>query len=116
MKNPYYYFYYRLNNFVNKHGNNELGPISAVTFITGQYLLIIYSKVFNLNEVSISEHKFIMIGIVITLYIVNCIIFLSKERVKTINNIFINESVKNRKLRGFLLVLFMLAPLIYILY
>lgn len=116
MNNPYYYLFYRFNQFWNKKGTNEFGPIAAVTFFTGQYLLIIYGEILDVNEATLSQHKFIMIGILIALYVLNTITFTNKKRLKMIDEVFHGESLNKRRFRGFLVVLFMIAPLIWFLF
>ncbi len=36
--NPYYYMFYKLSRFLNEKGNNEWGPIAAMTWFNGWYI------------------------------------------------------------------------------
>lgn len=114
--NPYYYLFYKLTKFLNKKGKNGDGPIYAITFFTGQYIGICYNKLFFVTENNFDKLKIFLIIILALLLILNFILFLKKKRVVRIMNHYQNESERSRKIGNFLVILYVLLPLILILF
>ncbi|HCE58976.1 MAG TPA: hypothetical protein DER09_14375 [Prolixibacteraceae bacterium] len=48
--NPYYYLFYKLSRFVNNMGKNELGPITAISFLIGLNIMGIYGTILHITE------------------------------------------------------------------
>ena len=112
MMNPYYYLFYRLSQFLNKKGNNEWGPIYALTVLVGWNIVVAYVKHFGItSENSQGTYKTVLILIAIALFITNSILFLNKQRVETIMDRYNGESTKSRKIGGFLLILYIVLSL-----
>lgn len=105
--NPYYYLFYKLNKFLNKKGDNEWGPIGALTLFTGWYVSLIYVKILPVTKENfISTYKVGVIFLAILIFIINSILFLSKDRVNKIINRFDGESDISRKIGNFLTILY----------
>lgn len=109
--NPYYYLFYKLTLFLNKKGNNEWGPIHAMSFFVLCNIIIFYTKIFPATEESKDFHKIIIGTIVICLFITNSILFLNKKRAERIMARYQNESETSRKIGNFLVILYMVVSL-----
>lgn len=113
MKNPYYYLFYRLNILFNKNGENEWGPIGLISFFTGQYISIIYDQLISIIGISFSQNTLVVIGIFIAVFILNSSLFLNSNRVHKINESFQKESLIQKRLMGFVIVLLIIFPVIW---
>lgn len=49
MMNPYYYLFYRFNQFVNETGDNELGPMFGVSVIVALNLSVVFRKLLPMD-------------------------------------------------------------------
>lgn len=116
MINPYYYFFYKLSRFFNKEGDNEWGPIGAITFFIGQYIGISYIEFLSIGEEMFNRHKIPLIIIMVILFIGNSILFLNSIRVNRIMDKYQCESKFQNKLGTTLVIIFMLLPLIILLF
>ncbi len=117
MVNPYYYLFYRLSRFLNKNGNNEWGPIGAITWFTGWYLCIIYIKVFPVTIYNYqNSYKYGIIEIAIGLFITNTILFLDKKRVQEIINQYGGESERSKRIGIVFVILYITFSLALILF
>lgn len=105
--NPYYYLFYKLSCFMNKKGNNEMGPILALTVLLGLNLGVIYVEILpDTKENFQHNYKYGIIVLGIVLYIINCILFLKKNRVSEIMNQYKEESKISKKVGNFLVILY----------
>lgn len=110
--NPYYYLFYKLSCFLNKKGNNEMGPIYALTVLIGWNVVVIYVNLFHITEEnSKGIYKTILIVIAITLFITNAILFLNRKRVKEIMSRYKEETERSRKVGSFLVILYIVLSL-----
>jgi hypothetical protein len=100
----YFYLFYKLTRLLNKKGNNEMGPISAITLLGTINIVVIYSKILILSGNSLlSNYKLYFILLIVILFILNCKLFLDKKKVKEIIDKYGRESYK-RSTFGFILV------------
>jgi|SRR5699024_1562216 len=102
--NPYYYLFYKINRILNKKGDNEMGPIFGVTVLIGWNFALIYNKTSIVNMSIFESHKPYIIVFVITIFIINIILFSNKKRVNRIEERYKNES-KMHKITGNVVVL-----------
>lgn len=110
--NPYYYLFYKLSSFLNKKGNNEMGPIFALTVLLGWNSIIIQAKVFRINsENYASNHKYVLLVFTAVVFIINLYLFLNKKRLKEINNRYKGETERSRKVGSFLVILYIVLSL-----
>lgn len=115
--NIYYYLFYKLNCFLNKKGNNEWGPIYALTVLIGWNIVVIYVNLFRITEAnSKGGFKTGFIAIVITLFITNSILFLNKKRQKVIMNSYKGETLRSKKIGSFLIILYIVFTLALIIF
>jgi len=115
--NPYYYLFYKLTRFLNKKGNNEWGPVYALSVLIGWNIGMAFIKVLPItHENFISKYKTVLIIIFVSLFITNCILFLNKKRVKEIINRYQVESETSRKIGNFLVILYVVFSLGLILF
>jgi len=106
--NIYYYLYYKISTTINKKGNNVLGVIAALTWLLGLNVGIIYSNLLKINNNNFKDYKIGIIIIAIILFVTNCILFFNKKRRSEIENKFINESLKSKRIGGFLVVTYII--------
>ena len=105
--NPYYYLFYKLSSFLNKKGNNEMGPIFAISVLIGWNIVVIFVILFSITEEnSQGLNKTVLIIVFIILFATNCILFLKKKRVIEIEKRYKNESNTSRKVGNFLVILY----------
>jgi hypothetical protein len=115
--NPYYYLFYKLSRFLNKKGNNEWGPIYGISIFFGWTIVVIYIKIFHITgENSQGIYKTILGIVAVFLFVINCILFLNKRRVKEIMNRYKGESEIRRKIGNFLVILYVALSLALILF
>lgn len=109
---PYYYLFYKLSRFLNKKGNNEWGPVYAISLLIGWNIGMVYIKVLPITgENFIGGYKIVLIVILVSLFITNCVLFLNKKRVKEIMNRYKGESETSRKIGNFLVILYVVLSL-----
>ncbi len=109
--NPYYYLFYKLTQFLNKKGNNEWGPIGAITLLVELNIGVLYVKYFSVDRNNFNEHKVTLIIIFAFIFILNTILFLNKKRTKKINEHYQNESKRRRNTGSFLVILYVIFSL-----
>ena len=111
--NPYYYLFYKLNRFLNKKGDNEWGPIGAVTLFVGWNIGIFYTKMLLplVQESYQDKHKYLLGIIVIILFVGNSLLFLNKKRVNKIIERYQKESDIGNKIGNFLVILYMVLSI-----
>lgn len=110
--NPYYYLFYKLNQFLNNKGKNEDGAIYALTTFIGWNIIIIYANVFPSTDENSKNFNKIIIGIIVTcLLVVNFILFLNKKRVNRIMERYQKESETSKKIGTFLVILYIVVSL-----
>ena len=115
--NPYYYLFYKLNHFLNKKGDNEWGPIGAITLFIECNIIIPYVILFHINEKNLNGiYKIILILMFILIFITNSILFSNKRRVAEIKNRYIGESESNRKIGNLLVGVYAFVSLGLILF
>lgn len=74
--NLYYYLFYKLSQFLNKKGDNEWGPIYAITIIILMNIIFVYVKLFDITEEnSQGSYKTILGIVIICIFITNAILF-----------------------------------------
>lgn len=113
--NIYYYFFYKISGVLNKKGNNDLGPIVAITFfpIATTIPILVYfipDDVTNLKNIY-------GVGIVIfclLFYILNSVLFLNKKRRREIQKRFQGESLLSKRIGNFAVLLFIIISVISI--
>jgi|18_taG_2_1085343.scaffolds.fasta_scaffold04370_2 uncharacterized membrane protein len=107
--NPYYYLFYRLNQFFNKNNNNEWGPIFGISVFLGWNLVVIYITILPITKANYEDaYKTIFIVILALIFIVNSILFLNNKRLKEIMDYSNKESKSARKLYGFFIIIYIL--------
>ncbi|MBG43074.1 MAG: hypothetical protein CL530_03810 [Aequorivita sp.] len=107
--NPYYYLFYRLNQFFNKENNNEWGPIFGISVFLGWNLVIVYITILPITEANYNgAFKTIFIIILALIFLVNSILFLNKKRLKEIMDYSNKESKSARKLYGSYIIIYIL--------
>jgi uncharacterized BrkB/YihY/UPF0761 family membrane protein len=113
--NPYYYLFYKLSQFLNKKGNNEWGPIAAITFIP---LLSIAPFVIMLIPDDITDLKnvygYALFGFAIAFFIVNTFLFLNKKRLRKIHKQFQGESLRSKRIGNFIVLIYIVLAIISI--
>jgi F0F1-type ATP synthase assembly protein I len=110
--NPYYYLFYKLTRFLNKKGNNEMGPIYGISCIVIMNIIFVYLTTLHIKEENTQGlYKTIFIIICIALFITNVILFQNKNRIKEIMNHYKGESETSRKLGNSLVILYILLSL-----
>jgi hypothetical protein len=115
--NPYYYLFYKLSRFLNKNGNNEMGPIYAVTIVLVMNIVFIYVKIFNIaNGNTHTAYKVILGMVIVFVFISNTILFQNKKRVKEIKARFNGETDRGCKIGNFLIILYVLLSLVLIIF
>lgn len=115
--NPYYYLFYKLSRFLNKKGNNENGPIFALSIFIGLNLGVIYINVLPVTQENYqSSYKYGIIIMAIALFIMNYILYLNKKRVTAIMLRYIKESETCRKIGNILVILYVVLSLAMILF
>jgi hypothetical protein len=105
--NIYYYFFYKVSGVLNKKGNNDLGPIVAITFfpLATTIPILVYfipGDVTNLKNIY-------GIGIVIfclLFYILNSVLFLNKKRCREIQKRFQGESLLSKRIGNFVVLIY----------
>lgn len=109
--NPYYYLFYRLSRIWNKKGDNALGPIGAISIPIFVIAAFVYTKIFPIPLSSAHDpYKTGFIVIVVIILGTNLVLFLNKKRVGEIMNRYSDETVRSRRIGGFLVVLYFLIP------
>ena len=110
--NPYYYLFYKLNCFLNKKGNNQLGSIYALSILIVCNIVVIYGKLFHLTKANFKDgFKTWFIVIVIVLWITNSILLLNKRRQKEITSRYKGESVRRKKIGNLLVIFYIVLTL-----
>lgn len=110
--NPYYYLFYKLSRFLNKKGNNEWGPVYAISVLIGWNIGMAYIKILPITrENFIGSYKTVLVMILVSLFIANCILFLNKKKVKAIMSRYKGESETKRKVGSFLVILYVILSL-----
>jgi len=110
--NPYYYLFYKLSCFLNKKGNNEWGPMYALSVLVVLNIIVVYVNFFHITEVnSKGSYKTGLIIIGIALFITNYILFLHKDKYKQIVKRYKNETTRSRKIGSFLVILYIVLTL-----
>lgn len=113
--NIYYYLFYKLSRGLDKKGNNELGPIAAITFLISLNIGLSYINIFSVNSENFGHgHKILLISVCISLYILNNFLFLNKKRRRKIINRYKDESLKSKSIGSFLVLLYITITLISI--
>jgi len=107
--NIYFYFFYKLSVVLNKKGNNDLGPIVAITFfpLSTTIPILVYfipDDVTNLKNIY-------GVGIVVfclLFYILNSILFLNKKRRIEIQKRFQGESLRSARIGNILVLIYII--------
>lgn len=116
MINPYYYIFYRFNLVLNKRGDNQWGTISAISFFTTLYLMIIFGTLFDINQGSSSQDKSLLVVIGLAVFGLNSVLFLDSNRVNRIMESYRHESANKGKIRAFFVLAYIIAPLVWIVF
>lgn len=115
--NIYYYLFYKLSIALNKKGNNEWGPIGAITFLISLNISLLYIIIFSVTSENFVEgHKTILIIIGIIIFGLNTVLFLKKKRVGKIMERYQDESLKSKRLGSFVVILYVLFTVISLLF
>ena len=117
MKNPYYYLFYKLNNLINRKGNNEWGVIFGLSVFVGWNLVVLYVTFLPITKQNYDgSYKNILVILLATIFIINSVLFLNKKRVKNINLIFENESKFNKILGNIIILSYIILSFLLILF
>jgi amino acid permease len=115
--NLYYYLFYKLSQYLNKKGNNEWGPIYAITSIILMNIIFIYVKVFDISEENSQGPYKTILGIAILfVFIINAILFKDRRRTKEITDIYKGESMRSRKIGNAAVLAYVLFSLCLIVF
>ena len=107
--NPYYYLFYRFNQYLNKKKDNEWGVIYAMTVLPGWNIIIIYINTLPITQENLDgTYKTILIVIACAFFILNSVLFLNKTRVSRIMKRYQNESETSRKIGGVIIILYII--------
>lgn len=110
--NIYYYLFYKVSQALNKKGNNELGPIAALTFFTFINIIVIYVNILPVSKENFNQgYKTGLLIIGIILFVTNSLLFLNKKRSKLIKNHYMNESPMSRMTGNFLVILYVVLTI-----
>ncbi len=105
--NIYYYLFYRVSKVLNKKGDNEWGPIGALSFFLLINIIVFYINVFQVNNENFNsgyKQGLIVIGIII--FLVNSVLFFDKKRSRNIIKRYEKESHKSIILGGWLVAIY----------
>jgi len=109
MKNPYYYLFYRFNQFLNKKRDNELGPVFGLSLLVAWNLVFIYSKLLPIAKENFDGfYKYLFVLLLISIYVINTLLFYNKRRVNKIIEYYEKESKESKRTRGWLIVFYIL--------
>lgn|SRR5690554_3961783 len=112
MKNPYYYLFYRFNQFLNKKRDNEWGPIFGISVLIGWNFGVIFRKILPITKENFDgPYKYSAILLAILIFIFNSVLFLNKERIGKITERYGNESQTSKRIGGWLVVFYILLSL-----
>lgn len=110
--NPYFYLFYRFNRFLNKKGDNEWGPIAAMTLFPGWNIGLVYITFLPVTKENFDgAYKITLIIILCSLFALNSFLFLNKKRVSRILEHYRKESLTNAKIGSLLVILYILVSL-----
>lgn len=116
MINPYYYLFYKVSRLLNKRGDNEWGPVYAISVLMGLNIGIVYIRMFDVTRDNFEHgYKAVLIIIGIILFAANCILFLNKKRCREIERRFKNESIVNRRIGNALIIIYVLLTFLSLL-
>ncbi len=105
--NPYHYLFYRLSRVLNKKGNNEMGPIQAISILIGLNILVIFIKILGTAPRDLEgEYKFALGLLLVVLYISNLYSFGNKHEARRIVNRYKGESDLHRRIGGVAVLLY----------
>lgn len=107
--NIYYYFFYKISEVLNKKGNNEWGPIAAITFFplistTPIIVMFIPDDITDLKNI----YGFGLFTFASAFFIINTVLFLNKKRRREIQQRFKGESLRNKRIGNFIVLLFII--------
>jgi|SRR5690554_1598569 len=112
MKNPYYYLFYRFNQFLNKNGDNEWGPIFGVSVLIGWNFIVIFMKLLPITKENFDRpYKYSAILLAILIFFINTVLFLNKNRVNKIVERHEKESRISKRIGGWIIVFYMILSL-----
>lgn len=112
MKNPYYYLFYRFNQFLNKKGDHELGPMFGVSVIVALNLSVVFRKLLPISKENFDGlYKYSYIILLILIYVINSILFYDRKRVNRIMEQYRKESQTSKRIGGWLIVFYVLFSL-----
>lgn len=113
--NIYYYLFYKLSNALNKKGNNEWGPIGAISFLISLNIGLTYINIFSVTAGSFADgHKTILIIVGVILFVLNTVLFLNKKRSREIIGRYTKESLRSKRIGSFLIILYVVITLMSI--
>jgi hypothetical protein len=107
--NIYYYFFYKISVILNKKGNNEWGPIAAITFFP---LISTVPFIVMLMPDDITDLKniygFGLFTIASVFFIINTFLFLNKKRRLEIQKRFQGESLRSKRIGNIIVLLYII--------
>jgi hypothetical protein len=113
--NIYYYLFYKLSSALNKKGNNEWGPIGAITFLISLNIGLTYINIFPVTDENFADgHKTILIVVGIILFVSNTFLFLNKKRCREIMERYKKESLRSKRVGSFLVIFYVVITLMSI--
>lgn len=113
--NIYYYLFYKLSRGLDKKGNNEWGPITAISFLIGLNIGLTYINIFPVTRENFSEgHKILLISVFVFLYLLNTFLFLNKKRRRQIISRYKDESLLNKRTGNLVVMLYITITLLSI--
>ena len=111
--NIYYYLFYKLSRALNKKGNNELGAIQGLSMLVSLNIVLIYLNVLPVTRENYhGGYKIGLAFVLITLFVINSILFLNKKRRKEIMQRFKAESQRSRRIGNFLVITYVVMTIV----
>jgi uncharacterized membrane protein len=113
----YYYLFYRFSSLLNKNDNNKDAPVLAISGIVMLNFVVIYTKVFGINENYHPQFlKFIYIIIIVCWIAFNYYLFLYKNKYKKIIKKYQNESASKRRVGNIFLTVYIILSILLFFY
>ena len=107
--NIYYYFFYKISGVLNRKGNNDLGPVVAITFFPLLTTVPVIAYFIPNNVTNLKNVYGVGIVIIcILFYILNSFLFLNKKRRREIQRRFQGESLRNKMIGNIIVLLYII--------
>jgi len=105
--NIYYYFFYKISGVLNKKGNNEWGPIAAITFFPlvstiPIIVMLIPDDITDLKNI----YGIVLFTVASGFFIINTVLFINKKRCREIQKRFQGESLRSKRIGNIIVLLY----------